>query len=64
MSKIDYLLWAFRKTLRGGSEANGCPACGEKMTTLVRRKWLVTALRECPACLLRFRTPKDDPASV
>ena len=64
MSKIDYLLWAFRKTLRGGSEATACPACGEKMTTLVRRKWLVTALRECPACLLRFRTPKDDPASV
>ncbi len=64
MSKIDYLRWAFRKTLRGGDEASVCPACGEKKTRLVRRKWGITALRECPACLLRFRTPKDDPASV
>lgn len=64
MSKIDYLLWAFRKSLRDGREAVVCPACGEKKSRLVRRKWGVTALRECPACLLRFRTPKDDPTSV
>jgi 2-polyprenyl-3-methyl-5-hydroxy-6-metoxy-1,4-benzoquinol methylase len=31
---------------------------------LVRRKYLVTALRECPRCGLRFRTPKDDPKST
>ena len=64
MSKIDYLLWAFRKTLRSGDEATVCPACGEKKTRLVRSKWGVTALRECPSCLLRFRTPQDDPSSV
>jgi SAM-dependent methyltransferase len=61
LSKLDYLLWAFRKSLRGGGEATACPACGETGNRLVRRKWGVTALRECPACLLRFRTPKDDP---
>jgi 2-polyprenyl-3-methyl-5-hydroxy-6-metoxy-1,4-benzoquinol methylase len=27
----------------------------------VRRKYLVTALRQCRDCSLRFRTPKDDP---
>jgi 2-polyprenyl-3-methyl-5-hydroxy-6-metoxy-1,4-benzoquinol methylase len=41
-----------------------CPACGFPISRLVRRKWLVTSLRECDACLLRFRTPKDDPISV
>jgi 2-polyprenyl-3-methyl-5-hydroxy-6-metoxy-1,4-benzoquinol methylase len=64
MSKIGYLLWAFRKSLHRGKDEAACPACGETKTRLVRRKWGVTALRECPACLLRFRTPKDDPASV
>ncbi len=64
MSKFDYLLWAFRKSLHDGAEAATCPACGNSASRLVRRKWGVTALRECPACLLRFRTPKDDPTSV
>jgi SAM-dependent methyltransferase len=64
MSKFDYFLWAFWKSLHDGAEAAVCPACGSPASQLVRRKWGVTALRECPACLLRFRTPKDDPASV
>jgi len=64
MSKFDYLLWAFRKSFRDGNDATACPACGEIKTKLVRRKWVVTALRECPVCLLRFRTPKDDLTTV
>ena len=36
-----------------------CPACGAAETHLVRRKHLVTQLRECSACYLRFRWPKD-----
>ena len=44
MSKFDYLLWAFRKSLRGGSAAALCPACGEAKTTLIRRKWLVNEI--------------------
>jgi SAM-dependent methyltransferase len=37
-----------------------CPGCGQADTVLVRRKWLVTALYECPVCRLRFRVPKED----
>jgi hypothetical protein len=64
MSKISYLFWALRQSLHTEEDDTTCPACGEPKTKLVRRKWAVTALRECPACLLRFRTPKDDPASL
>lgn len=60
-NRFGYLLWAFRKTLLAGAEANTCPACGASDAKLVRRKYAVTALRECRNCSLRFRTPKDDP---
>jgi SAM-dependent methyltransferase len=60
VSRLKYFCWA---TLRAGSADLRCPGCGEVSTRLVRRKMLVTALRECVRCHLRFRTPKDDPES-
>jgi len=59
-SRFGYLLWAFRKTMLGGAEGNTCPACGASDAKLVRRKYGVTALRQCWQCSLRYRTPKDD----
>ncbi|MGH9687627.1 MAG: class I SAM-dependent methyltransferase [Candidatus Acidiferrales bacterium] len=38
-----------------------CPACGSPGTKLIKRKHLVTELRECSSCCLRFRWPKDRP---
>jgi len=60
-NRFGYLLWALRKTLLGGTGENSCPSCGASNDRLVRRKYVVTALRECRECGLRFRTPKDDP---
>jgi len=36
-----------------------CPACHSLKTTLLRRKYLVTALYHCEDCQLMFRVPKD-----
>ncbi len=36
-----------------------CPSCGSTETSLVRRKYLVTALWQCRECQLRFRVPKE-----
>jgi 2-polyprenyl-3-methyl-5-hydroxy-6-metoxy-1,4-benzoquinol methylase len=55
--RARYLSWATRRVLRADTV---CPGCGDGRSSLVRRKWLVTALYECVACGLRFRCPKDD----
>ena len=55
--RARYLGWATSRMLQADT---GCPGCGDGGARLVRRKWLVTALYECPACALRFRCPKDD----
>jgi 2-polyprenyl-3-methyl-5-hydroxy-6-metoxy-1,4-benzoquinol methylase len=44
-----------------GQNDKSCPACGAAETRIVKRKHLVTELRECPSCYLRFRWPKDRP---
>ncbi|HUA00440.1 MAG TPA: class I SAM-dependent methyltransferase [Candidatus Aquilonibacter sp.] len=36
-----------------------CPACAALDTRFIKRKHLVTELRECQSCYLRFRWPKD-----
>jgi 2-polyprenyl-3-methyl-5-hydroxy-6-metoxy-1,4-benzoquinol methylase len=36
-----------------------CPSCGNLSTKFIYRKMLVTSLRECNECGLRFRIPKD-----
>ena len=56
--KIRYLLWALVHIV---DRDFSCPACGNIQTHLIRRKALVTSLRECDACGLRFRAPKDSP---
>ena len=60
-TRLEYLLWA---TVHSVGSDTSCPACKAVNSRLVRRKYLVTALRECPRCGLRFRTPKDDPKGV
>ena len=57
---MAYFLWAFKRTLGAGRTANACPACEATNNFIVRRKYVVTALRECRNCSLRYRTPKDD----
>jgi SAM-dependent methyltransferase len=59
--RFEYFLWAFKRSLSDGATAKVCPACGSTGSWIVRRKYGVTALRECRSCALRFRTPKDDP---
>jgi 2-polyprenyl-3-methyl-5-hydroxy-6-metoxy-1,4-benzoquinol methylase len=61
-SRSEYFLWAFKQSLR--LERNTCPACESVRHRIVRRKFAVTALRECRNCFLRFRTPKDEPSKV
>ena len=59
--RVNYLIWASQRAHWADTHgARVCPACGCTTTRLVRRKYGVTALRECPDCRLRFRTPKDD----
>ena len=58
--RIRYLAWAASRNPAATDQR--CPACKAE-TRLVRKKFLVVSLRECPSCGLRFRTPKDD-ASV
>jgi SAM-dependent methyltransferase len=55
--KLKYLLWSL---LRFSKADQDCPACGERQTHLVKRKY-TTALYACPKCKLMLRTPKDDP---
>lgn len=47
--------------MRSGRATWPCPNCRETGGRLLRRKYVVTALRECSGCGLRFRTPTDDP---
>lgn len=53
--KADYLASSIRKTFTG--EGFSCPSCGHSTSTVVMRKYLVTALRRCNGCMLLFRTP-------
>lgn len=56
LGRLNYFWWAATQTL--GADTS-CPACGAASTRLVRRKYLVTALYECPHCALRFRVPRE-----
>jgi 2-polyprenyl-3-methyl-5-hydroxy-6-metoxy-1,4-benzoquinol methylase len=40
-----------------------CPSCGNALSSVVDRKYLITQLRRCGNCQLMFRTPTDDPAN-
>jgi len=62
--RIHYLIWATMQSLRFGAVKTTCPACGESNSRIVRRKYGVTALRECGHCSIRFRTPRDAPATA
>lgn len=57
--RLAYLGDSAWRTIRQTDKS--CPACGASQTRFVKRKHLVTELRECPSCYLRFRCPKDRP---
>lgn len=54
--KIRYFLWALKNL---NNHEFACPFCKRRDTRLIRRKALVTSLRACQGCGLRFRIPKD-----
>jgi hypothetical protein len=55
MEKVKYFFTSASKSvLRKGLS---CPSCGSNRSTIVLRKYLVTALRRCDRCQLLFRTP-------
>lgn len=55
--KLRYFLWSLSRLPRADTT---CPACDERQSTLVKRKY-TTALYCCPSCKLMFRVPKDEP---
>ena len=55
--KLGYLFWSAGHILIADIT---CPACGEKESQLLRRKYLVTALYRCPTCEVMFRVPKPN----
>jgi 2-polyprenyl-3-methyl-5-hydroxy-6-metoxy-1,4-benzoquinol methylase len=54
-SKLNYFLDSAKKSLL--QKGVDCPCCGSSRSTLVSRKYLVTALRRCRNCALQYRTP-------
>jgi 2-polyprenyl-3-methyl-5-hydroxy-6-metoxy-1,4-benzoquinol methylase len=54
--KINYLVSCIKKLIVGRDFS--CPSCGCPDSTMVRRKYVVSALRRCKECQLLFRTPK------
>lgn len=56
IGRMEYFWWAATHFLGADTD---CPGCGGRSTRLIRRKYLVTALFECPSCHLRFRVPKE-----
>src|ERR1039457_6433414 len=55
--RIGYFAWAASRCVTR-SDAT-CPSCGSEDTALLRRKYIITSLRSCGSCGLRFRFPKD-----
>lgn len=55
--RLSYLRDMAWQSLRRNDKS--CPACSTPETKLIKIKHLVTQLRECPSCYLRFRWPKD-----
>ncbi|NPV77895.1 MAG: methyltransferase domain-containing protein [Anaerolineae bacterium] len=53
--KAKYLLEVLPKFFIG--QGRTCPSCGCTSSTLVQRKYWVTALRRCSRCKLMFRVP-------
>jgi hypothetical protein len=60
ITRLRYLAWAIGHI--PGADLT-CPFCGGS-SLLVRRKVVVTQLRECGECALRFRVPKESAAKA
>ena len=59
-SRVQYFLWSARHALDQSRQL--CPGCSGATSTVVDRKWGVSALRECNQCFLLFRTPTTSAA--
>jgi 2-polyprenyl-3-methyl-5-hydroxy-6-metoxy-1,4-benzoquinol methylase len=60
MARLKYLWRSILRQLQ--SERFKCPNCESTQSTIVSRKYIVTALRRCANCKLMYRTPSDDPS--
>jgi 2-polyprenyl-3-methyl-5-hydroxy-6-metoxy-1,4-benzoquinol methylase len=58
-SRLKYVAWAALRVATDHDRT--CPYCKGGDSALVHRKYGVTTLRECRACGLRFRVPKERP---
>ena len=56
-SKFTYFYWALS---RFDHQDFTCPSCHSATTHEIKRKMVVTALRECISCGMRFRVPKEE----
>lgn len=62
--RVKYFFGSLIKVLAG--HVIQCPSCGSENSSVMQRKYLVTALRRCEGCGLMFRTPtttKEENAS-
>lgn len=57
LSRWKYLLRCASSYLTG--HAIACPYCGSSASRVVQRRYIVSALRCCTNCKLRFRTPTE-----
>ena len=55
ISKINYFLTSAGKLLAGRGLT--CPSCGSAESTVVCRKYFVTAIRRCFVCQILFKSP-------
>lgn len=58
-ARLNYLTTSAKKFL--SKSRQNCPSCGNGSSTIVQRKFLITALRRCSKCQLQFRTPTSTP---
>jgi len=61
MKKFSYLVRSIGKQFF--STRYVCPNCGNPLSRLVARKYVVTQLRRCCSCFLMYRTPSDAPGN-
>ena len=55
INKINYLKKSLIKFLL--NKGRDCPSCGSSQSTIIERKYIITALKRCNKCFLLFRSP-------
>ena len=62
MSRLTFGLTALARIARG--QPRTCPFCDGTDSTVIGREKLILELRQCNACFLKFRYPKDEPVAA